>query len=301
MNSDNVPSICNDAVETDNNCNVEPHTVENVEDQTLGTNDDVNSVKSKSGHPHKVKFNALDVTNNNASKAEGDVLSQSHIDGSHESISSDCFVPLCNSETCAYENNSSPPKMSKSHPTTNDNCTPKEQKKAHEEEENVSDLVLNTSFHKHGECKSPCGICAYVKWKEITEGRVKVKEKKVCTKRYGTSNITVSTPKSKGTYILDDSERNLVSEVISTAVSKVSSKRNQNKKMCDENQKEVEINLKKDDEVITSNKGKGESAWHLASKFEEMFQDEIDHYNPLYDESESSESEDEVSKAKKKN
>ena len=158
MNNDNVLSICNNAVETENNCNVEYHTVENVEDQTLGTNDDVNSVKSKSGSPHKVKFNA--------SKAGGDVLSQSHIDGSHESISNDCFVPLCNSETCAYENNSSPPKMSKSHPTTNDNCTPKEQKEVHEEEENdgyVSDLVLNTSFHKHGECKSPCGICAYVK------------------------------------------------------------------------------------------------------------------------------------------
>ena len=145
------------------------------------------------------------------------------------SISNNCFVDLCNSETCAYEGMTTPTQMSNKSQNTNNTSVVKKQSDETAEKGNdkyVSKLVLNKNYHKHGECKSPCGICAHIKWEQVTEGNVQIPSKKVSTKRYGTTKVMVSKPMNTDSYKLDESERNLVTKVLSTTASNVSAKKN---------------------------------------------------------------------------
>ena len=228
-----VVTSCNIEVETDNIQSVKQNTSDNVACNEVVMNDDLNTVNSKTCNTQNVVNKAFDVDNNNAFENQTDVLLKSHIDEMNASISKNCFVHLCNSETCAYKGMTTPTQRSNKSPNANNTSVVKKQRDVTAEKGNdeyVSKLVLNKNYHKHAECKSPCGICAHMKWKQVTEGNVQIPSKKVSTKRYGTSKVMVSRPMNTDSYKLDESERNLVTKVLSTAASNVSVTKNVRKR-----------------------------------------------------------------------
>ena len=249
-------------------------------------NDDLNTVNSETCNMQNVLNNAFEV-DNNAFKNQANFVSKSHIDEMNTSISKNCFVQLCNSETCAYEGMTTPTQRSNKSPNTNNTSVVKKQRDVTAEkgdDEYVSKLVLKKNYHKHGECKSPCGICEHIKWKQVTEGNVQIPSKKVSTKRYGMSKVMVSRPMTTDSYKINESERNFVTKVLSTAASNLNAMKNVRKR-CNESEVGFQSKSKKHAQEV---QGKGGSSWYLTSKFDEKFGDEIEWYNPFDIDSESS-------------
>ena len=89
----------------------------------------------------------------------------------------------------------------------------------------------------------------------MTEGDVQIPYKQVRTRRYSTSKVMVNKKQKSETYTLDDSERELVSNVLSTAASYVSARKISNRKLS-----QTEEITRNEGKHINSKRGKGGSA-----------------------------------------